>query len=643
MMQATQRIFALFCLAAPVVEAFTAPLVRRHSITSRLEHVSSNILRSLPTSQKTTTSTATITKTKRRKEPWTQTLHREEGHDRAYQIIKEAWASTFVSLPNDSSEEESNKSSFTYMIGDDDDTMIEGGQIPLDLHGRGTLYRMCAGNFDRGGQRFAHILDGDGFVSALDFLPPLDEAEDADGQKRAQVQYRGRFVETEGFLREQTADTILYRNVFGTERKGGALANAFDIHLKNPANHNVMEWGGRLLALWDGGEPYELDPLTLETRPVREKDGPVPGAPHGGLARATVDFGGLVDRALGLIPGFSVHPHIIGGDDDDNGHDQRLVGIRAVVHLPKQKLKMDFVEFDRKWQETRTASFSSDSQLVPHDFAISRDHYIFFVNPLVVDNVPWMLGLKPLYSGIRIQHHKPSLLYMVPRNSSSSSSNSGQSAQPARQISGPPYMCLHMVQNIADENGTLTLYSHGWDLSDQHFFPPDVDSMPLFGVWGGDCPDLEHSQPGRMFRTVVDQDQETIVSHEQVIPGLCMEDPVIDKAYPHVIYGTASSEDDTPLPPTGYCKINTLSDSAEYWWADRGTFTGEPMAVAKQNGEPGSWILGQLYNSEKKRTSVSIFDSELLEDGPICNIVLRHWLPYGLHGFFASADSRLQN
>lgn len=35
--------------------------------------------------------------------------------------------------------------------------------------------------------------------------------------------------------------------------------------MKNVANTNVMYWGGRLLALWEGGLPYKLDPKTLRT------------------------------------------------------------------------------------------------------------------------------------------------------------------------------------------------------------------------------------------------------------------------------------------------------------------------------------------------------------------------------------------
>jgi all-trans-8'-apo-beta-carotenal 15,15'-oxygenase len=66
-------------------------------------------------------------------------------------------------------------------------------------------------------------------------------------------------------LEEQKAGKILYRGVFGTQKPGGLLANAFDFKLKNIANTNVIYWGGKLLALWEAADPYRLDPYTLET------------------------------------------------------------------------------------------------------------------------------------------------------------------------------------------------------------------------------------------------------------------------------------------------------------------------------------------------------------------------------------------
>lgn len=55
------------------------------------------------------------------------------------------------------------------------------------------------------------------------------------------------------------------RGSFGTNIEGGRLSNVMDVLPKNPANIAVLWLAGRLFALFEGGQPYELDPFTLQT------------------------------------------------------------------------------------------------------------------------------------------------------------------------------------------------------------------------------------------------------------------------------------------------------------------------------------------------------------------------------------------
>ena len=119
------------------------------------------------------------------------------------------------------------------------------GAVPTEL--QGTLYRNGPGRLERDGHRVHHPFDGDGMIAAMRF-------------ENGSVCLSNRFVRTEGWLAEEKAGKVLYRGVFGSQKPGGRLANAFDLRLKNIANTNVVRLGDQLLALWEAAEPHALDP-----------------------------------------------------------------------------------------------------------------------------------------------------------------------------------------------------------------------------------------------------------------------------------------------------------------------------------------------------------------------------------------------
>jgi len=122
------------------------------------------------------------------------------------------------------------------------------GRIPEAC--RGTLYRNGPARFERGGQRYGHWIDPDGMVQAFHLSD-------------AGVSHRGRFVRTDKFRREEAAGRFLY------DGAGSLLADTLapgSNESMNVANTSLQPLGGELLALWEAGGPYRLDPQTLETR-----------------------------------------------------------------------------------------------------------------------------------------------------------------------------------------------------------------------------------------------------------------------------------------------------------------------------------------------------------------------------------------
>jgi all-trans-8'-apo-beta-carotenal 15,15'-oxygenase len=150
--------------------------------------------------------------------------------DEQYMPFLDAWDKTFIDVDEDPS---------GYAIDD-----IEG-EIPIDLSG--TLYRNGPNRF----KNVDHPYDGDGFVAALEI-------------KAGCARFRSRFVSTFGYLAESEADRVLFRSTFLTQRPR-KLQNFLDLYVKNTSNTNVAYFKGRLWSLWEAGQPYHLDPCTLET------------------------------------------------------------------------------------------------------------------------------------------------------------------------------------------------------------------------------------------------------------------------------------------------------------------------------------------------------------------------------------------
>jgi carotenoid cleavage dioxygenase-like enzyme len=113
-------------------------------------------------------------------------------------------------------------------------------------------------------------------------------------------------------------------------------------------------WGGRLLVLWEGGRPYELDPVTLETldHPCVKDDstgeskesewGPFQnlGQPEVAFRGVTLDEGGEIDTKLNFGRSFTAHPHVV---LDKESKTQTLVGIKAALNPMEVSVKMEIV------------------------------------------------------------------------------------------------------------------------------------------------------------------------------------------------------------------------------------------------------------------------------------------------------------
>eukprot|EP00850_Spirogloea_muscicola_P015533 SM000120S25682 [mRNA] locus=s120:12492:16396:- [translate_table: standard] len=141
------------------------------------------------------------------------------------------------------------------------------GKIPVGLQGR--LLRNGPNPQIVPKPHEYHWFDGDGMVHAVRFGP------------RGDVGYSSQYVRTTGWREEHFLRRILFRGLgqpTGLEHLRVMAMNMLRLRnrdtplwngCKNTANNNLVVHGGRLLALWEAGYPYELDPALLSTKGVQ--------------------------------------------------------------------------------------------------------------------------------------------------------------------------------------------------------------------------------------------------------------------------------------------------------------------------------------------------------------------------------------
>ena len=252
---------------------------------------------------------------------------------------------------------------------------ISHGELPDDL--RGVLYRNGPGRFGNHGQTYGHLMDGDGMVVRF-AIGGLG----SDG--RPCIRYRNSYVRTTEFVYEQRAGRLLYRN-FGTQRSGGFFGNLFRTHLKNVANTNVIYHHGRLFALWEGGLPHLLDPVTLDTLERYDFFG------------ALKNRGPLLERVLLPELPFSAHPK-----EDPQTGDLYNFGVyfgphpKVLLYAVRQGVAL-----------TVTREIPLPAPLLSHDFLLTPHWQILFLFPVSLRILPTLMGQPPSYGMREIEGRAP--------------------------------------------------------------------------------------------------------------------------------------------------------------------------------------------------------------------------------------------
>eukprot|EP00521_Asterionellopsis_glacialis_P011083 CAMPEP_0195309494 /NCGR_PEP_ID=MMETSP0707-20130614/38763_1 /TAXON_ID=33640 /ORGANISM="Asterionellopsis glacialis, Strain CCMP134" /LENGTH=596 /DNA_ID=CAMNT_0040373791 /DNA_START=57 /DNA_END=1847 /DNA_ORIENTATION=+ len=506
-------------------------------------------------------------------------------------------------------------------------TILDIPDLPSDFPA-GTYYRNGHGCFESAdGIRVRHMFDGDGMVIGATFYP-----------ETKQILFRNRFVRTDGYVADQEGSCMSRPGIFGTKASGGFIKNLFRLDFKNVANTHVLFRNKKLYALWEGGWPYVLDPLTLENDVLKE--------PTGHNLNELLDKGQKFgahyryDARTGNIANFGVQL------DPSSGNTL-----------------VDLWEFDDSMESIRPDQvlFVFQGAGVIHDFCITENWYVFVMPPASVDNKKALLGLLGQVAFAEVigfdKEATESTVYLIPR------SNHLQAGTAARMIAGederikiikvPYHFNFHFANAFEDENGNVVIDSV---LTDEVDLGVEVD--PTVPVW--EAVDLNDLNPGRYDRLTVDPSNtnaptmETVSRREPEFPTI----PSALSGQRHrYAYTVGAHKDYEPLPNGkgkgvngSILKIDT-EDSAltEAYAFLPHEFVGEQVFCAKvgadvsqRESEDKGYLVTYVEDRRNLTTDMVIFDVEgrgALTRGPVARIRMPTWIPPGLHGTFVEGLS----
>ncbi|MEO7336582.1 MAG: carotenoid oxygenase family protein [Caldimonas sp.] len=444
------------------------------------------------------------------------------------------------------------------------DALTLSGRWPAALRGR--FYRNGPALFERDGQRYRHWFAGDGMVQQFGFS----------GGSRPVVRHVGRLVRTPKLLAEQRAGRFLVP-AYGTHIDSEAPTRGPDTF--NVANTNAIEHAGRVLALWEGGSAFALDPADLSTT------GPVTWQP-----------------GLEQMP-FSAHPKV-----DAEGHlwNFGTSGSKLVVwHIDPRGALVRAQVGDSPYPGG-----------MAHDAAITAQHIVLPLPPIKL-----RFG-EDVSTAFEVHPDEPLRILVMRKD------DIGQ----RRVFELPNQMVFHVGNAWERPDGSIVLSyvaseTPGFavrgaaQLVAGHAAPASVSNTRIATL---------DMRTGRASVEAMDDAVEFPRMHPQRIG--------VRARYLASAASWVPGRNGSALFHGVQLRDLDTGRVARHDYG-RDTVVEEHIVVPKPGGrdELDAWLLGTTFDVRRQVSRVNVLDARHVGDGPIAQATLPYLLPYGFHGNFTAA------
>lgn len=501
-------------------------------------------------------------------------------------------------------------------------TILEVPGLPNDFP-IGTYYRNGHARFEADdGTPVLHPFDGDGMIIGMTFDP-----------EKKRILFRNKFVETKGYMEDKRTGEMSERGIFGTLKSGGIFANAFRTGNKNVANTNVVYARDSLYALWEGGKPYKLNPLSLENI-----DGP-------GIDGES-DLDGLLVKE-----NFSAHYRY----DPKN-----KVYVNFGLNFdPIKGSKITLFELDEdsfcSTKPSTPSIVSKDPGLI-HDFILSENYCIFNINKCKLDiknSLKALIGFAGFAGAIDIdQDASETSIVMIPRFLFD---------EKQEEVTNIDFLTDDRIIVIPVQNHFNFHFGNCYEDSKTGnivFDTVQTKEISLEGmtevkepVWNLPNP-FDLVAPNTLVRYTLDVKNKCLAEKPKTLSTRIPEFPSLPKhmstrkhryLYPVASHTQVNLDLNTKGsgPAGAIQKVDTEHpELSETFTFEPFEFPGEAVFVAKNKKdrtEDAGYLLVIVVNGKDLSSDLCIFDVEgegTFEQGPVVRQKLPVFLPHMLHGHF---------
>jgi carotenoid cleavage dioxygenase-like enzyme len=438
---------------------------------------------------------------------------------------------------------------------------------------RGTLYRNGPARLERGGNRVGHWFDGDGAILGVHFT-----------DAGATGVYR--YVQTAEYQAESKADSFLY-GVYGMHRPG-PIWKRWNQPMKNAANTSVLALPDKLLALWEATNPYALDLQTLET--------------------IGLDDLGALDNGLP----YSAHYK----------HDPQTGEIFNFGVSVGSSVQLNLYKSDSTGKIIQKSAFKLDRCSMIHDFVLTQKYLVFFMPPMGMKTLSVLLGLATFSESLLWEPQLGTQVLIFDRENLSLVSR-GETE---------PWFQWHFGNGYEDKDGSVIL-----DVVRYSDFQQTNENLREVATG-----ETHTVAKGTLWQVHLNPQTGKVITTQEVVNRKC-EFPVVQHSqvgqpWRYTYISLLSKNGDIEKDLFGAIarfdyKTETLTE------ADLGEnrYPSEPIhAQDKENPEQG-WLITVVYDGNSDSSEVWVFDSDRLDDEPVCKLGLPSVIPHSFHGTWKPA------